>query len=268
MRYIFIHKKFVLIFIFFISINVLVFLRGCKNTLIENTEEPLNQYTLVPADFADYRSIINMYQKIVEISFDYDNEREISDIYYAMFEIPGEVECNWFKEVINSVIGFMVYVYDIENRKEAFGYALRDLNGNGKDELVLTFHNYFDGYTVLAIFSMTDGKPILLDSFQPRYRCTIDSDGTLFVRGSSGAAYLDNYIYIISQDGSELVLIDGFGTYGWDAEKEETIYYKIINGEMIRVSREEITTLWDTFQDDIDEETTKYSGLMFVPLFD
>ena len=240
----------------------------CQSVPAESADEPQEQDALVPADFADYSSIINMCRKIVEIQNDYDAEKRTSGIYEAMFDIPGETERNWFNKVFGSMFVFRAYPFDSENPEESYGYALKDVNGNGEDELFLILHNYFDGYTVLAIFSMADGKPILLDSYMPRNRCAIDSEGTLFVHGSGGAAYSYKYIYKISQDGSELLLVEGFGIDGWDEENEESIYYKIVDGEMKRVDREEISMLFEIFRDDLSEETTKYSGLVYIPLFD
>ena len=184
-------------------------------------------------------------------------------VYKAMFDIPGETEHNLYNDVFGTVLISMAYAHELENSEEAYGYALKDLNSNGENDLILLL----DDYTVFAVFSLSDGKPVLLGTYLPRIRCAIDSEWTLFARGSGGAAYTQNYIYKISQDDGELLLIEGFGIDGWDEENEESIYYKIVDGEMKRVYKEEIAGLWDIFRDDNIEETTKYSGLMFLPLF-
>ena len=264
MKYIIKHEACDLILIFTMIISMLTVLSGCGNAPIEHNDEPQEQVSLVPADFADYTSIINMYRKIVEINLDYDDEKDMSGVYEAMFDIPGETEHNWYNDVFDTVLISMVYAHELENPEEAYGYALKDLNSNGEDDLTLLLNDY----TVLAVFSLYDGKPVLLGTYLPRIRCAIDSEGLLFVRGSGGAAYTQNYIYRISQDGGELFLIEGFGIDGWDEENEANIYYKIVDGEMKRVDKEEIAGLWDIFRDDYIEETTKYSGIVFLPLFE
>lgn len=183
------------------------------------------------ADFANYESIIKMYAKIVEICGDYDDKKMADGVYDAMFDIPGETEREWYNAIFKSVYLFYPQSKDaFELSRISYGYSLKDLNGNGSDELILLMNDY----TVLAVFSLSDGAPILLDNFGERKNCIIDGDGNVYVIGSSGAAYSSYSRHIVSDDGSELTLVWEIGTDGFD-EDNKTVYYTLENGKKVRI---------------------------------
>ena len=134
------------------------------------------------------------------------------------------------------------YNYDGEKKADsaspiyrlAFGYAIKDINGDGVDELVLLKEDY----TILAIFTCVDGKPIMVGGYD-YYKftttrpyltnCWIYGDGTIYTSDLSG---FDRFrVYRIAEDGKSLETV---ADYGWSLYMDYTInssitkYYKCI----------------------------------------
>ena len=90
------------------------------------------------------------------------------------------------------------------------GYLLKDLSGDGNDELIilprscLEYRDAEERGILYAVYTMKNGKPIrVLDSWTRRrnYLCT---DGEIYSEGSDGAAYFTACIYDI-RDGKAVV---------------------------------------------------------------
>jgi len=205
-------------------------------------------------DFTDYSSIIEEYRNFAEyaVEFKYNGEQE------------GTLWYDW--SGMGALIAVNPYHLDgsVKTRGN-FGYALKDLNGNGNDELILLLRNY----TVMAIFSMVDGKPKLLDEFWSRHQCAIDDSGLLYVLSSGGGACLEYAVYSISQDGTKLLPVEQFGKCNG--------YFKVIDGkrhdigERHEISESEFDELYKRFpffNATTAEEITKNSGIEFIPLFE
>lgn len=127
---------------------------------------------------------------------------------------------------------------------------------------------------VMAIFSFSDGKPVLLGNYKHRHIGWIDEDGFLHENGSSGADYSSNAVYKIADGGDKLELIAEFGTDGveWIGDAAYTVYYKVVDGEKVSITESE--------SHDLDAQYGKYlgshegaaatkedSGLTFTPLY-
>ena len=251
------YKKIIYRF-FAVFVLIVIFLSGCKNNQTERTELPSTSETILESQdivvpdwvtvnldkFADYPSIIEEYRRFAE--------------YAAEFEYNGEPEgglwYNWggLGEVI------AVNINDSNITKNEFGYAIKDLNGNGNNELILILKDY----TIMAIFSMADGNPKLLDYFWPRHRCAIYDTGMLYTLSSGGAVFWECTIWQISQDGNELLAIEKYGS--------EDGLYKILDGEKQYISESEMDNFHEKFpilHDITAREITKNSGLEFISLF-
>ena len=235
--------------------------------LVEDTHIPTEP---IPADFASYESILSMYEKMVETIplFRYaDWGKGDPWPYDAMFAIPNETAEEWYREVLTSVFSYALS----EDPFYAYGYTICDLNGDGIDELILRYYNH----RVLAVFSTVDGKPVLLDSYQPRGSCWIDPDGLLRVNLSGGWAYFRHQVYQVAPGGAELILLEEHGSEGEAAdtsdpnEPNDLLRYIVINGEHVRVTQEE----YDTHVASIpyhafDNAYYRPAYLNFVSLFD
>ena len=192
---------------------------------------------LIPADFSSYDSIIMMYRKIVGLCDYYTDE--IDNMFQSKFDIPNEEARAWYQKVFSSVLLFYSPDKGEDEDFDSFGYTIKDLNGDGIDELILRR----DDNIILTVFSMVDGKPILLDNYRPRYSCWIGSNGLLHVYSSGGHDVLAWKIYRVASGGNGLILLAEYGTDGTDENTLEIRYYVKVNGEMIYISKSEYDEL-------------------------
>ncbi len=162
--------------------------------------------------------------------------------------------------------------------KDAYGYALKDLNGDGSDELLLLLKDY----SVLAVFSTADGKPKLVDNYWNRYYCNaIDKSNLLYIYCFYDSA--EDWYYTIerlSDDGSELLLIERYGMETYDYDKGERYmephYYKVIDGKTYSereiISKSEFDEFMEkhpVFTDwEKAAEITKSAGITFIQILD
>ena len=210
-----------------------------------------------PDEFTDYESIIEEYRRFagycIERRDEYLHGISQGDTWYSR---------GWLGNLLAGIT--------IPDRN-SFYYAIKDLNENGSSELILMYNQYTLG--VEAIFSMVDGKPLMLDLYIGRHSCYYISDTGLIYTKSTGGANIWQYrIQEISEDDSELVLLEEFGANGsWD---ENNVCYKLVDGEQVIISRDELDKLIEKHFDFLDEynqvpkENFKDTGLEFIPLFD
>ena len=214
----------------------------------------------------DYSKILNMYRSIIEILPNYVDSKEAMNDYCAELGIVNEEEKELFKKLFWSTFDFK----KSPPYRLSCGYATKDLNGDGMDELVLLNNEYY----IMAIFSYADGNPILLGNYWPRNSCWIDGDGLLHNHGSSGADYSTNAVYKIADGGKELELIVEYGTngYEWIEDVAYTIYYKLVNGEKKTITEAEYQALNEQYGKYLgsiagSEATKEYSELTFTSLY-
>jgi hypothetical protein len=223
-------------------------------SVLESTKSKV--YEIVPEgtpldEFADYDSIIEEYHRFAGYAIEFDDE------YYKQVD---DLDL-WYNR---GWMGWFIACFSISRieGKEDFGYAIKDLNGNGSPELILAMGDQ----VIRAIFALIDDKPKLLDEFGDKHHCEIDSSGIFYIRTTSGGDLTKFASYQISQNDEELVLIDEFGTNGHDMDTLETFYYKMMNGFEQRITSEEFDELYDRFFD--DSHSTKNSEIKFTPLFE
>ncbi|MCL1792499.1 MAG: hypothetical protein FWG34_01375 [Oscillospiraceae bacterium] len=144
----------------------------------------------------------------------------------------------------------------------AAGYAIRDINGDGKPELLVISE---EDYAVSAIYALRGGGPVLVGAYWSRHRCGIDKNGTIYINGSSGAenSFSASYSLNTWQDGELLILIEMIGIEDFDEEKMEFLpnprYYRIKDGEKTIISEDEAAAAWSKFPDN----PTKNAGLPY-----
>lgn len=173
----------------------------------------------IPADFSNYGSILKTYKSIVELCEYYTNDGEFNGVYDRLFYFPSEAEQEWFDSVFDSVFQYCPkWSADYAN---AFGYALKDLNGDGTEELILMLDEYY----IIAIFTVKDGKPVLLDTYIPRGQAVIRNNGDIYVYANGGAITSLTMIFRINAEG-EMELINAAG-YEPDNDGLHELYYKL-----------------------------------------
>ena len=187
------------------------------------------QESQIEVTFETYDSIIKTYKKMVEIAPNVIEEKEIfNETVKRIFNVE-ETKKEWFSQLTTSIAASYPKDIDgiIDNGYADFGYAEKDINGDGSDELLLMLS---DG-TIIAIFTNCNNVPMLLDTFQNRYRCSLNSVGDIFTSGSNGAVKTVNRRYTIDSSTKDMVLVCEYGTDGFDNITGETIFYVSINSE-------------------------------------
>ena len=203
-----------------------------------------------------YAPVIHLYRDAVEHCLEYSttmtNERYFSD--------PEE------KELLSALSDSALALYPrdtdglVENGAERFGYTLMDLNSDGNDELILRL----DDHQVIAVFTLKDGKPKMVDHFWNRYTCRIDPDGCLHTGGSNGADHSVIIIYRLSETGDLIVLAEG-GTDGVDETGNTTRYYNVNQGIKEYLSKD----AFDEWLSEIPYHNMEIPEQWnFIPLFD
>ena len=93
-------------------------------------------------------------------------------------------------------------LYELDNsilelRSSRQAYAMCDLNGDGKSELLILSEDY----TIHAIYTLRQGKPALVGAYWSRKKCIIDEIGVLCIDSSSGASDSSDAVFFLSPSG-------------------------------------------------------------------
>ena len=260
---------------FLLCLIMMISLVSCNRNNInekENNHSTSNTTSETPSEntdkecIADYSRILNIYRSIIEILPDFFDSKTALDDYCSELGIVDEEEKELFKKIFGSTFDFK----GSPPYKLSCGFAIKDLNGDGVDELVLLNNEYY----IIAVFSYADGKPVLLGNYMTRGSCWIDGDGLLHENGSNGADHSTHAVYRIADGTADLELIVGFGTNGheWIGDIAYTKYYKLVNGEKEKITETEYNDLNKQYCKYLGSvsgpaATKKYSGLEFVYLF-
>ena len=92
-----------------------------------------------------------------------------------------------------------------------FGYAVRDINEDGIPELFILYEDdYSDDYFITALYTIRDGRVVLVGAYWSRHRCTLAEDGTVYINSSSGADDSSCVSYSLRRRTGELRLIERY----------------------------------------------------------
>ena len=239
---------------------LLAFLASCntqppkesKNDITSTTEQTGNIPSNDISNEEKYKSVLDIYKDVI---MNLDEKINSKDSPYA----EGIKEYEWESAIIGACT-------TLNPSTNVPGYAFYDLNKNGNDEMLLLL----DDYTVLAIFSFADAKPILLDNYWNRKKCTIDGDGTIQVYGSGGADNSSFSIYEIAKSDKELVLLEEYGTDGGDSDTGIPYYYKKLNGSNTSITALEYAAALSqgiySSGESLAAHTKENASFEFVPL--
>lgn len=265
-------KKLVYLLFCITCVIVFAFLSACASNSAVSTDapsgtpfaSPTSDLTPTPTPFqhssdwmADYSSILQEYRLFVDYM-------ATAYVVNGNIFVEGEHVSSWFIRNID-----YYWEYDSPVAGNVLGYALKDLNEDGIDELILLNSSY----RVHAIFSTVNGKAKLLDSYRYRYECAIMESGLLNTVGSDSAGIWVQAIQRLSPDGSELLDVERYGSR-YDSQSGE-YYYKIENGKEVEISEAELDefSAQYPFYEEYPNYTltpqkiTENSGIIFIPLF-
>ncbi len=178
--------------------------------------------------FSSYDAVLYMYSIIAKNAMTYNDQIN----YKAMFKFNSELDEEWYNKLSNAAL--TLRPKDIMS----YGYEYIDINKDGTNELILTTGN---DYSILAIFTMLNGKPVLLDAFWNRYHGHIDIDGLLHIGGSSGWDHSISQIYRLSPESDQLELVSEIGSDGHIYYKIN--FYKLVNNKKVSISEKEYNFL-------------------------
>ena len=221
-------------------------------------------------DFTSYDGIIAAYKTIVESFSEYNQSDWINGKFDSLFRITDNESYEIFHEIFWGGICEMpeepyfsqTYAPGGDN---AYGYAKKDLNGDGVEELILMNENY----EMFALFTEQDGKAHLVKGIIGAW---IDENGRVHKEiYTGGLVGRDAEAYVYALDGTTLSAEIAVG-YRVNLYLKKEGWYKIENGVKVDISAEEGEALYAAYyimpQDYSDNEYTRnFSGIEFTPLF-
>lgn len=133
---------------------------------------------------------------------------------------------------------------DTPQQTEYFGYAYKDVDGNGVTELLLMTKT-----TPYAIFTVSEGKAILLEAaygYPDSSLYLISENHLLLTRSSFHDQIQDATTYVCHVEGTQMVYDTIYGAIFDQAKKEIIEYYQILNGERVLIDKATYDELnWD-----------------------
>ena len=219
---------------------------GTQDTLPLESEAPMtedvtqeshdSEYS--PADFSGYDSIVHMYGKVVETIPDVFAAPgwDYSLVFDHLFAFPDEQTKDTYTRMCNAILEF--YPGGNVNLHTFFGYVIKDINGDGVEELCLLTKEF----TMVALFTKHNGKPVLLEEFWNRKRGFVNENGRIIIVGSSGADMSSREVYRIDTATGRLVFEEAIGLDG-HTEDLQAIYYHQIGDKKTYISEAEYSAL-------------------------
>ena len=209
------------------------------------------------ADFSDYAAIVKtlgiMYTEVAGGKF------EKFKWTRGDFDLGMRFNSDEDFAIYNSILGAAALLQNSSLLK--FGYAEKDLNGDGINELVVMG----DKYHVFAIFTLVDGKAVMIDSFSDLRSAFIDEDGNIHVKERIIPGHEDDAEYTVYSIGAIKT------TVGISHNDDGTVkgYYKVIDGERIAITADEYNVLYTQYVADLGTSelhtyTKNNSGLTFT----
>lgn len=183
----------------------------------------------------EYRTVIDDLKTIIDFRTSKSFEVEYNNGSFP--EIGG-----WFNyETLSNHLGYAwscmiteMPGYPEKHILDQYGYILKDINNDSISELFFVRKDY----SIIAIFTLVDGNPQLVDAFWSRYKCVITDQNEVYTFGSSGADYF-NYAIKMLNSKNDFTVIKEFG-----AEGE---YYEIFNNEREIVDKSRFDELYNKY---------------------
>jgi|LSQX01.1.fsa_nt_gb hypothetical protein len=139
-------------------------------------------------------------------------------------------------------IGFMEYPYPSDAQ---LAYAVIDINNDKTPELLLGTVDGLKSSAPHSIFTLKDGKPVLLTSFWSRNYGVISADGTIYSIGSGGAAHTYLSSFRLDKNADALTQLTDIHSDYSDLE-EKPYYVQVVDGRNRYIAER---TFWDFYEE-------------------
>lgn len=127
------------------------------------------------------------------------------------------------------------------------GYAVKDINRDGIPELLI-LSNSAQGNGIFSLFTIKDNKPINISYYWSRYFANLTEDGTIYTRGSGGAArtYLESYK--LEPGATELTQLAEYQSDYFEGEDPGYPYFfKVVDGKNQYIAEKEFWALEEKY---------------------
>ena len=206
---------------------IITILCGCNKTTIDSDMNSSSQTETIEFKIKEnlvdnaYDEIISIYETIVEVWRSDWGEEGYPNFTsaYESDSLPRPNGAEFFEW--SSMVVEAKYPKNLD-----YGIIFDDINGDGIQELFWVRKDY----TILAIFTICDDKPILLEVFWPKHKCSILDNGDLLITDSVGHNSIVYNVMKLNKNSSKLTVLRTLGyetNYSTDGEfKNETYYLK------------------------------------------
>ena len=217
--------------------------------------EKVSTENLPVADFSSYEAIRETY-KAISTCLDGNlwGDDWLMGAYDNLFTYPDDRSFEYYSQLL----------YTAYEGGYNEGYDEIDLNGDGVDELVILNEDYI----IKAIFTMKNGKPVMLDALTHE-NGWLDSEG--FIHVDREDEYMLEYsLYELTADGDYnliySILLAQYGNY------YETNYYLTKEGKTEKITSDRFKEIYNdeycvyTAPFEANEYNRAVSGLTYTPL--
>ena len=196
-----------------------------------------------------YQDILNLYRELLLLKNENINYVEL---FSEQYQSDDPIEDAVFHAVLH-------------NRPEKMGYALKDLNNDTIEELILLDKNYH----IYTIFTIVNGQPTAVNDLffgDGNHTAAIGPDGTIYKHGYGKGEAVYGYAKKLSSDG--FLIGFEFGCLDVDLDDSVVEYYKTINGERVIIDYNEFKLLNEEYYGIVGNSTelTENSGIHFIKI--
>jgi len=131
-----------------------------------------------------------------------------------------------------------------------YGYAEKDLNGDGVKELIL-MDQYGSGTSkrqdVFAIFTLVNGKPVLLDVYNDLRYASIDSNGYIYVAERVLLSHKKDMVFTVYEvKNGTLSPVSSYGYHcDYATSSTQIAWYKVVGGVKTAVEKTEFDEFYN-----------------------
>lgn len=175
-----------------------------------------------------YAGALSAYKPILDDLYLFSERMRLGESFEYTWENAGE-------------LGFVEPLWD------GIGYALVDINNDGIPELLLGSIDGLNNASPHSIFTLKDGKPVLLESFWSRSRGKLSADGIIYSVGSGGAAYTYLSSYRLDRNADKLTkLTEMFSDYS--SSEEKSYFVQVVNGKNHYITEKEFWNFREEYE--------------------